>query len=175
MKYFGQEGDEGYTSLRFGERVGKYDLRPDTYGTLDEANSALGLARAFAQKQRTKDLIIDLQTKLLIVGEEMSTEVEKIQLLKKRVTHKTVEELSKQIEAFEAEITLPLMLIIPGDTASSSAIHLARSIIRRAERKSHILIDRGLLRNHDIPSFLNRLADLLFILARFEESEETGS
>ena len=175
MKYFSRKGDEGYTSLRFGERIAKYDLRPDTYGTLDEANSALGLARAFAQKQKTQDLLFDLQMKLLIVGEEMSTEVEKIQLLKKRVTHKTVEALDKQIEALEDEIALPRLFIIPGDTTSSSAMDLARSFIRRAERKAHMLIDRGLLRNHDIPRFLNRLADLLFILARFEEREETGS
>jgi len=174
MEFFNRKGDDGHTSLRFGERIDKYDLRPDTYGTLDEANSALGLARAFSRKQKTKDLIFDLQMKLLIIGEEMSTEVEKIHLLKKRVTHETVEALTKQIEAFEAEFALPLKFIIPGDTASSSAIHLARSLIRRTERKSHMLIDRGLLRNHHVPRFLNRLADLLFILARFEDREETG-
>ena len=175
MKFFDRKGDEGYTSLRFGERISKYDPRPDTYGTLDEVNSALGLARAFAKNQKTRDLLFYLQRKLFIIGEETSTEVGKIHLLKKRVNHKTVEALEKEIEALEDEIAVARTFIIPGDTASSAAMDLARTFIRRAERKVHRLKDEGLLINHDIPHFLNRLADLLFLLARFEEREETGS
>ncbi len=172
MKYFNRKGDEGYTSLLFGERISKYDSRPDTYGTLDEANSALGLARAFCQKETVRELLFDIQRKLFIVGEEIATDVGKIHLLKRRITNEMVEDIEKQIEELEEIVTLPQRFIIPGDTPSSSAMDLARTFVRRAERKVHKLRDEDLLKNQDIPRFMNRLADLLFILARYEETEE---
>jgi cob(I)alamin adenosyltransferase len=171
MKYFNRKGDEGYTSLLYGERIRKYDPRPDAYGTLDEANSALGLARAFCQKEKIRELIFDIQRKLFIVGEEIATDVGKIHLLKRRITPEMVDEIEKRIDELEEIVTLPQRFIIPGDTPSSSAMDLARTFVRRAERKVHKLRADNLLKNQDIPRFMNRLADLLFILARFEEQE----
>ena len=117
------------------------------------------------------ELLFDIQLKLFIVGEEIATDVGKIHLLKRRITPEMVDEIEKRIEGLEEIVTLPQRFIIPGDSPSSSAMDLARTFVRRAERKVHKLRDEGLLKNQDIPRFMNRMADLLFILARYEEKE----
>lgn len=170
MKLFNKRGDGGETSLLFGGRVPKSDPRTEAYGTLDEAVSALGLGRALAGKERVKEIILELQKELFVVGAELATSEENMDRLTNRVEEAGVDRLQELIEEIEEKIELPRAFVIPGENPSSSALDLARTIIRRGERRAVALKEQGVLKNLEILCFLNRLADLAFLLARFEES-----
>lgn len=170
MKLFNKRGDEGETSLLFGGRVSKSDPRTECYGTLDEAVSALGLAKALAGKEDTKTIILELQKELFVIGAELATRDEDMDRLTDKVNESKVDNLQRQIEDIEGKIELPKAFIIPGGNPSSGALDLARTIIRRGERRAVALREQGLLKNPEILRYLNRLADLVFILGRYEES-----
>lgn len=172
MKLFNTRGDEGETSLLYGGRVSKSDHRTETYGTLDEAVSALGLGRALARSWRVKEIILELQKELFVVGAELATQDENLSRLPERIDGVRVYRLQAFIEELEEKIELPKAFIIPGGNASSAALDLARTIIRRGERKAVGLKEEGTLKNPEILRYLNRAADLLFVLARFEEKED---
>ena len=172
MKITTKRGDKGYTSLLSPVRVPKYDLRPDTYGTIDEANSALGLARALAKKERTKEIVCQIQKELFVVGAELATSSEDFEGLARQIVEKDTQRLENLMNNLEEEIDLPQSFVIPGATPSSAALDLARTIIRRAERKVVNLKDKTLMTNEEIIKYLNRLSDLLFTLARYEEGGE---
>jgi cob(I)alamin adenosyltransferase len=169
MKLFNKRGDGGETSLLFGGRVPKSDPRTETYGTLDEAVSALGLGRALAARERVKEIVLDLQKELFVVGAELATREEDMERLTDRVDQASVDRLQELIEEIEGEIELPREFIIPGANPSSSALDLARTIIRRGERRAVALREQGILSNPEVLRYLNRLADLVFVLARYEE------
>ena len=171
MKLFNKRGDGGETSLLFGGRVPKSDLRTETYGTLDEAVSALGLARALANRERVKEIVLDLQQEIFVIGAELATREEDMEKLTDRVDETSVDRLQELIEEVESEIELPRAFIIPGANPSSSALDLARTIIRRGERRAVALREEGILDNPEVLRYLNRLADLVFVLARYEELE----
>jgi len=168
---FSTKGDAGETSLLGGQRIPKYDARPETYGTLDEASSALGVARAATKNQNIKDIILSVQKDLLIMGAELSSLPEDIQKFTRRIQGKDVERLDKIIEDLQENITLKNEFIYPGETVISAQIDVGRTIIRRAERRAAALKNEGLLHNADIHKYLNRLADMLFVLARYEEQK----
>ena len=170
MKLFNKKGDEGTTSLLYGKRVPKSDPRPEAYGTLDEATSTLGFARALSQNQRVKEIIVRLQEDILVIGAELATDPQHHGDLKKRVKETDVQELERLIEEFEDQVELPRSFIIPGGTPTSASLDMARTIIRRGERRVVRLKEENLLTNNNILAFLNRTADLLFMLARFEET-----
>ncbi|MGQ9693149.1 MAG: cob(I)yrinic acid a,c-diamide adenosyltransferase [Thermodesulfobacteriota bacterium] len=167
---FSKKGDQGFTSLLGGERISKADPRPEAYGTIDEASSALGLARAIATRNRTQTIIISLQKDLQILAAELATgAIEKTaQPYCIEATH--VQRLENLIADLQKDVNLPRGFILPGKTLSSAAIDLARSIIRRAERRAVLLYQEKIIDNPQILAFLNRLADLLFTLARYEEA-----
>jgi len=166
---FSTRGDGGETSLLGGQRVPKYDPRPETYGVLDEASSALGVARATTNNQKIKDIILSVQKDLLIMGAELSSVPEDIQKLTRRIGEEDVKRLDEIIDELQKYITLKNEFIYPGETPVSAEIDVGRTIIRRAERKAASLKNEGLLRNVEINRYLNRLADMLFVLARYEE------
>lgn len=167
---FSKKGDQGFTSLLGGERISKADPRPEAYGTIDEASSALGLARAIATRNRTQTIIISLQKDLQILAAELATgTIEKTAYLY-RVEATHVQRLENLIADLQKEVNLPQEFILPGKNLSSAAIDLARSIIRRAERRAVLLYQEKIIDNPQILAFLNRLADLLFTLARYEEA-----
>ncbi len=168
---FSTKGDTGETSLLGGQRVPKYDARPETYGTLDEASSALGVARAATKNQKIKDIILSVQKDLLLMGAELSSLPEDIQKLTLRIQGKDVERLEKMIDDLQENITLKNEFIYPGETVISAQIDVGRTIIRRAERRAAGLKNEGLLNNAEINKYLNRLADMLFVLARYEEQK----
>ncbi len=172
MKIFNKRGDQGETSLLYGGRVPKCDPRCEAYGTIDEAVSALGLARALSQKERTRDILHLLQEELFIVGAELATAADDYDKLTARhqvVTEEMVNRLEGLIDDFEAEIEMPKKFIIPGASPSSAALDLARTIIRRAERRAAELRNNGMVPNGNVLHYLNRLADLAFTVARYEE------
>ena len=168
---FSTRGDGGETSLLGGQRVPKYDPRPETYGVLDEASSALGVARATTKNQKIKDIILSVQKDLLIMGAELSSVPEDIQKLTRRIGEGDVKRLEQIIDELQKNITLKNEFIYPGETPVSAEIDVGRTVIRRAERKAASLKNEGLLQSAEINRYLNRLADMLFVLARYEEQK----
>lgn len=167
---FSKKGDQGYTSLLGGERISKADPRPETYGTIDEASSALGLARATASRPQTGAIIISIQKDLQILAAELATPPGNSQKYPYLINAGHVERLEKLIADLQKEVTLPQEFILPGKTLCSAAIDLARTIVRRAERRAVHLYQEKIISNLQILAYLNRLADLLFTLARYEEA-----
>jgi cob(I)alamin adenosyltransferase len=171
MKTFNKRGDKGETSLLYGGRVLKSELRCEAYGTIDEAVSALGLARNLVRKEKVKEIIFKIQQELFTVAAELATEeYDKFLSHFKPVTEEMVNGLEKIINEVEAEIEMPKAFIIPGSSPGTAALDLARAIVRRAERRTITLKEKGKLRNEILLQYLNRLADLLFALARYEEA-----
>jgi cob(I)alamin adenosyltransferase len=167
---FSKRGDKGETSLLGGQRVPKYDLRPDTYGTLDEASSALGVARAATGIQKIKEIILSVQKDLLIVGTELSTLAEDYGKLSRTINESDVNRIEKLIDDLQEAFEMKKEFIYPGESVVSAQIDVGRTIVRRAERKAARMKGEGLILNEMINRYLNRLADLLFTLARFEEA-----
>lgn len=166
---FSKKGDRGFTSLLGGQRVPKSGARPETYGTVDEAASALGMAKASASKEKTRGIITRLQKDLLVLGAELATLPEDRQKTSNRITAEYVDSLERLIAEVQDEVEIRREFILPGETLSGAALDLARAIVRRAERKAVRLFQEKTIDNGEVLRFLNRLADLLFVLARFEE------
>jgi cob(I)alamin adenosyltransferase len=176
MRIYTKKGDTGTTGLLFGgDRVSKADLRTDAYGTTDEAVSALGLARAAIgpatdrTEAELEPLIVRLQRELFVVGAELATHVDRRQKLTDGVTRVTAEMvtwLEGEIDAIEAGHQMPKEFVLPGETLTGAALDLARTSVRRAERRAVRLADQGGLPDSRVVPYLNRLADLLFVMAR---------
>jgi cob(I)alamin adenosyltransferase len=162
-------GDTGYTGLLGEQRVPKYDPRPETFGTVDEATSALGLARAMSSDPKVKAIIYTIQQELYLLMGELATPPENYEKMGLRVTVEHVQRLEQTEEALKQEVEIPNKFIIPGDTQDGAALDLARTIIRRAERMAVRLLHEGVIENGEVVRYLNRLSDLIFILARFIE------
>jgi cob(I)alamin adenosyltransferase len=162
-------GDTGYTGLLGEQRVPKYDARPDTFGTVDEATSALGLARAAAQDPKVKEIIYRVQQELYLLMAELATPPENYEKMGFRMTVEHVQRLEQVEEELKREVEIPNKFIIPGDTLDGAALDLARTIIRRAERMVVKLLHDGVIANGEVVRYLNRLSDLIFILARYVE------
>jgi cob(I)alamin adenosyltransferase len=184
-------GDDGMTGLLFDDiRVQKDDLRTEAFGTVDEAVAALGLARAeLASKEQygalspnfggLGELILRIQRELFVAGAELATAPESRHKQvegRTRVSKAMLEGIEQVLRDTEAAITLPTEFVVPGETRVSAAIELARTIVRRAERRSVTLAyhDYAIRDGFMIP-YLNRLADLLWILARVAEQAESRS
>lgn len=166
---FSKKGDCGFTSLIGGQRIPKSSPRPEVYGTLDEAASALGLAKATASKAKTRRIIARIQEDLLILGAELATLPEDRKKYRIRIGGGNTRLLERLIADLQDKVEIKKKFVLPGETLSGAAIDLSRSIIRRAERRAVGLFQEKIIDNREILCFLNRLADLLFVLARFEE------
>jgi cob(I)alamin adenosyltransferase len=167
-------GDKGETSLLYGGRISKNNPHTEAYGISDEAVSAMGLARAMSQDQRVKDLLRELQRELFTIAAELATEPSKYELFKqhfKPVTLEMVTRLENTIDSLEEGVEMPKVFILPGGSPASAAIDLARCIIRTSERRVVALKEAGMLTNDIIIQYLNRLGDLLFVLARYQDRD----
>ncbi len=162
-------GDTGYTGLLGEQRVPKYDPRPDTFGTVDEATSALGLARALASEPEVKEIIHQIQQELYLLMGELATPPENYEKIGLRMTIEHVQRLEHVEEQLKSKVEIPNKFIIPGDTPAGAALDLARTIIRRAERMAVKLLHDEVIQNSEVVRYLNRLSDLIFILARYVE------
>ncbi|MQG33372.1 MAG: cob(I)yrinic acid a,c-diamide adenosyltransferase [SAR202 cluster bacterium] len=167
-------GDAGETSLLYGGRVSKNSPNTEAYGITDEAVSAMGMARAFTSDQRVNDLLRELQRELFTIAAELATDPDKYELFQQHfqpVTEEMVAHLEEAIDTLEQDFTMPTVFILPGGSPASAAIDLARCIIRTAERRVVAMAEQDLLTNGLIMTYLNRLGDLLFVLARYEDRE----
>ncbi|HEX8036647.1 MAG TPA: cob(I)yrinic acid a,c-diamide adenosyltransferase [Ktedonobacterales bacterium] len=168
-------GDTGYTSLLGKQRVPKYDARPDTFGTVDEATSALGLARASSQDTTAREIILQMQRDLYVLMAELATPPENQKAVGMRITSDYVTRLESMEEQLKSEVAIPNKFIIPGDSLDGAALDLARTIVRRAERMAVRLFHDGMIENQEVLRYLNRLSDVVFILARYIEAKQGGS
>jgi cob(I)alamin adenosyltransferase len=176
MRIYTRKGDDGTTGLLYGgARVSKADLRTDAYGSTDEAVSALGLARAAIgaitdrTEARLDPLITRLQRELFVVGAELATHADRRDRLTPGTTLVTAEmvtALEAEIDALEATQEMPAEFVLPGESMTGAALDLARSVVRRAERRTAALAQAGELPDSQVLAYLNRLADLLFVMAR---------
>ena len=167
-------GDHGETSLLYGGRVSKNNPHSEAYGITDEAVSAMGLARSLSEDPRVKDTLRDLQRDLFTIAAELATDPGKYDLFQqhfKPVTPEMVESLEQTIDSLEEDVDMPTVFILPGGTPASAAIDMARCIIRTSERRVVALKEEGLLTNDHILAYLNRLGDLLFVLARYQDRD----
>jgi len=165
-------GDRGDTGLLYGGRVPKDDLRTEAYGALDEAISALGLARASQTDPAGAERILALQRELFTVGAELATARGHRDQLEQNfatVTAAMVDALEDEVHALEARVPLPRAFVVPGGTAVAATLDLARTFVRRAERRAVALQRAGELENAEVLRYLNRCSDLLFMLAREAE------
>ena len=182
------KGDDGTTGLLFGgSRVQKDDPRTEAYGTVDEAVAALGLARAGAAAAPIAlpagigdlgELLLRLQRELFVVGAELATTPEAWDRLedgRTRVSAEMVASVETLLVPLEREIEMPREFVVPGETMTSAALELARTILRRAERRAVALRRDGLVPGEHLLPYLNRLADLVWVLARAAEQAEARS
>jgi cob(I)alamin adenosyltransferase len=181
-------GDDGTTGLLFGgERVFKDDPRPEAYGAIDEAIAALGVARAELGTKtqygtlpraldRLPDVILRLQRELFVVGAELATSPQALDRQKAgetRVTAAMVAGLDALLAETEAAIEMPREFVVPGETRLSAALEVSRTLIRRAERRAVSIRRAQPVADDQLLPYLNRLADLLWILARAAEQGES--
>jgi cob(I)alamin adenosyltransferase len=167
-------GDHGETSLLYGGRVSKNNAHTEAYGITDEAVSAMGLARATSQDPRVKTVLRDLQRELFTIAAELATEPDKYELFQQHfapVTPEMVENLETTIDSLEEDVEMPKVFILPGGSQASAAIDLARCIIRTAERRVVAMKEAGQLTNDLIIAYLNRVGDLLFVVARYQDRD----
>ncbi|MEX2100546.1 MAG: cob(I)yrinic acid a,c-diamide adenosyltransferase [Acidimicrobiia bacterium] len=166
-------GDDGTTGLLYGGRVGKDTFGPDAYGAVDEAVSALGLARAETERDGELDqLLIRLQRELFVVGAELATAPENRRKLTagvSLVTVEMVEALEPLIDTITGRYEPPTEFVLPGESRVAAALDLARAVVRRAERQAVAAAHGGWLPESEVVPYLNRLADLVYTLARWQE------
>lgn len=173
-KIYTKHGDDGTTGLLYGGRVSKADPATEAYGTTDEAVAVLGLARALSDSEGLKEEILGLQRELFVVGADLATnpmERNKLEPRVSLVTADMVEGLEGRIDELVAEHPLPNAFIVPGANPVSAALDVARGVIRRAERRVVELRQSGSEVNEEVVRYLNRLSDLLFVLARTAAGE----
>jgi cob(I)alamin adenosyltransferase len=162
-------GDDGSTGLLGGGRASKDEPRIEAYGTIDEASSAVGLAKALSPHPRVRSICEELQRGLYALGAEAATNPASGTSFAK-ATEEAVQRLDALIAELEGSVTMPEGFILPGATPASGALDLARAIARRAERRCVTLERAGGLKNQHVCRWLNRLSLLLFVLGRYEES-----
>ena len=170
-------GDDGTTGLLYGGRVAKDTTGPDAYGVVDEAVSALGLARAEAERGSELDeILVRLQRELFVVGAELATAPENRQKLDpgvSLVTAEMVAALEPLIDDLTARYEAPTEFVLPGENRVAAALDVARTVVRRAERRCVGAAHDGWLApgpdGSEVIAYLNRLADLVYTLARWQE------
>lgn len=169
MKIYTKTGDKGMTSLFGGERVWKDHLRIESYGSVDEINSFIGLALCEITDEDIRGTLKQIQNDLFVVGSDLASPKEKESKSFKipRVNHDYFEKIESEIDRFNDKLPELKHFILPGGTKGAALLHTARTICRRAERKV-ITLGKAEKIGDDIAIYLNRLSDFLFVLARYE-------
>lgn len=163
MKVYTKTGDKGTTSLLSGERVAKDTLRVDAYGTVDELDSILGMARAFVIRTDVRDTVYSLQKLLGLLMADIAS----LKLAQPYITQEHITILEQTIDEYDALLEPLTKFLIPGDTQGAAMLDLARTVARRAERRL-ITLSKQEEVNNCVLICLNRISDLCFILSRVE-------
>jgi cob(I)alamin adenosyltransferase len=175
-KIYTRKGDDGSTGLWYGGRVPKSGGRPEAYGAVDEAASALGLCRAAAgdDSELSAD-ILRLQNELFVAGAELATAPEAADRLEpgvSKVTSEMIDRLEADIDRYMERVDLPPKFVVPGGTELSARLDVARTALRRAERRVVELKRADDLADDTVLRYLNRASDALFAMARFADEPE---
>lgn len=173
MKIYTRTGDDGQTGLFGGARVAKDDLRVEAYGTVDETNALLGVARATGLSPQVDEVLARVQTDLFVLGAELACAPGKADKLSMALLSAAdAQRLEQAIDAAEAPLAPLTSFVLPGGSASAAALHHARTVCRRAERRVLAARREDGVRD-ELVIYLNRLSDLLFVLAR-RVNHDTG-
>lgn len=169
MKIYTKTGDKGETGLMGGERVSKDHIRINAYGTVDELNSFIGFAITEVKSQEIKDILIDIQNKLFVVGSDLATpENEKNKKLNiQRTSEDFITKAENDIDFITDKLEPLRNFILPGGSKGAAMLHICRTVSRRAERQVVELKKMDYI-SDNILIFLNRLSDLFFVLSRYE-------
>jgi cob(I)alamin adenosyltransferase len=171
-KFYTQTGDDGYTGLLGEGRLAKHAPRMEAIGDLDEATAALGMARAACQLPQTAELLLAIQRDLYQLMAEVAATPENAARFR-RITVERVTWLEEWADGISTQVSLPKDFILPGDSLSGAALALARTIVRRAERRVAMLIHSTELENPQLLRYLNRLSSLCFVL-ELQENQAAG-
>lgn len=166
-----KRGDEGQTVTLSGQRVPKYDLVIEAAGTLDEANSFIGLARASSKEKRVRRILLQVQKHLYILGAELSAAGGTGRRLQRTISETDVNWIERLIDDLEEALALPPGFVTFGGEKCSAQMDVCRTAVRKAERMAVKMSGEKLIENPFILKYLNRLSDLLFVLACFEEKD----
>jgi len=176
-KIYTKTGDKGLTSLGDGSRISKNDIRVEAYGTIDEANSIIGVVRSYT---KTSELIIldnflsSIQNELFDLGAELSTPSQD-EDRKLSISQSQIDRLEQEIDQLNINLNTLKSFVLPGGTAASSFLHLARTTIRRAER---LMVELSAKEKNSVSkeslAYVNRLSDLCFVAARYANQTERG-
>jgi cob(I)alamin adenosyltransferase len=176
MSIVTKTGDKGETSLMYGRRVPKNDERVEAYGAVDELNATLGLARACCDDPFISDQILAVQKDLIVVMGELATAREDVDRYVKDGFKLTSAEMAERVTGIIVDLEkdkslYPKDWVLPGGTAVSAGLDMARTVCRRAERRVSELMPKDIAFNGEILRYLNRLSDLCWILARYAEKQ----
>ena len=175
MKIYTRKGDDGSTGLWYGGRVAKSGGRPEAYGAVDEACSALGLCRAASEDAELTGDILRLQNELFVAGAELATAPEAAERLQdgvSKVTADMVDALEDVIDRYMERVDLPPKFVIPGGTELSARLDVARAAVRRAERRVVDLKLAGDLPDDTVLRYLNRASDAVYAMARYADTDQ---
>lgn len=162
-------GDDGYTGVLGRERVPKYDLQPEAYGTLDEVSAVLGVARTAVQHPCSGDIIVEVQRDLYAAMADLATTPEAAAKSGVRLQTTRIDWIEGIIDEVGRQVEIPAAFIVPGDSYAGALLDVARTIVRRAERHVARLHHQAMLCNLAVLQYLNRLSSLFFVLSRLED------
>ncbi len=165
--FFTRSGDDGYTGILGEGRLPKHSLRLNALGDLDEANAALGMARFQCQSPQSKKLILRVQRHIYTIMGEVASSPENASKFK-GINSAQINWLEQETEKMSQDVKMPGEFIVPGDTLPGAALDLARTVVRRCERRVAELIHREEVANQDLMRYLNRLSSLIFVLELYE-------
>ena len=164
-RMYTRTGDKGETGLFSGERLPKNSLRIEAYGTVDELSSWIGYTRSSVDDSEVNAILERIQQDLFLVGAELATHPKKSSPRKGQITEAMVKRLEGEIDRLDAELPALSTFIVPAGTQTASALHVARTIARRAERRT-VTVTQNEKLNPELVPYLNRVSSLLFVLAR---------
>ena len=165
-------GDKGETGLFGGNRTPKDDIRVEAYGTMDEANSAIGLAYSLSEDNDIREILHHLQERIFVLGAELASDEKGKAMLKDGISQADIDFMEEKLDYYLSVIGPQKSFIVPGKNPVSSALHLARTVVRRGERRIVEYTHKDPDVRPELVKFANRLSDLLFVLARTEEYNE---
>jgi len=171
IKVYTKKGDSGETGLYGGSRISKNNIKVDTYGNIDESTALIGAARALVKDKEIKDVLYKIQEKFLVIGAHLASDKNGVSKLKEKIEITDIENIEKMIDEYSKNLLPLYKFIIPGDNIESAALHVARTVVRRSERKIVALKESEEVAP-EILKYINRVSDILFVLARIVEDQE---